>query len=347
MRVRLARAAHLEGAAAVGSHGDSRYNLLQSARRARGLRLPSGCPGWEGAATGSSAAPRSAETPGVQVARLLRPAAHCGSLLLVLALALPALARVVRLYEVRHRVAAELVPLVEPMLGDDARIVADTRSNALVLSGEPAAVESALALIAALDKRLRTVVLRYASEDAAALAARGARIDWRIDAGSLRLGTLHGPPASGSALHVRADETARERERGDRALLRILEGESGRIASGVVVPFVSRELRRGPHGSVLHETTQLVSAESGFEATPRVLGDGRIELALRPFHDRLGSDGRIETAGAQTRIVVSPGETVVIGSLAEQQRDRGRSLSGAAASEGSGERVLLLSASLD
>lgn len=274
----------------------------------------------------------------------------CGVLLLLaLGLALPAAARVVRVYEVRHRVAGELVPLVETVLGAEGRVVADARTNSLVLSGEPAGVESALTLLAALDVRLRTVVLRYASEDAASFAARGVRIDWRIEAGSFRVGSLGGPGKhAGTWVSVGLEETHRKRDGAQTGLLRILEGESGRIASGVSAPFTSRRIRSGPHGRVVHESTQLVSAESGFEARPRLLGDGRIELALRPFHDRLGPDGRIETAAAETRVVVSPGETLVIGSLVRSERGDRRDLQARARrAEESGERLLLVSAAVE
>jgi type II secretory pathway component GspD/PulD (secretin) len=268
--------------------------------------------------------------------------------LLVLLLAVPALGRVVRVYEVRHRIAAELVPLVESALGSEGRVVSDDRTNALVLSGEPAAVEDAIALLGKLDARLRTVVLRYAEQDAATLAKRGVHVDWRVDTGSFRVGNVRGPAPGGLQVGVRLDESALQQGGAHGALLRILEGESGRIATGVGVPLTSRQLVRRPRGTVYRETTQLVSAESGLEAQPRVLGDGRIELSLRPFHDRLGPDGRIETAGAETRLVLSPGETLVLGSLARsEQGERREALAGAGRAEESGGRLLLISATVE
>lgn len=270
-------------------------------------------------------------------------------MLLVLALALPALARVVRVYEVQHRIAAELAPLVEGALGAEGRVIADARTNALVISGEPAAVEDAIALLASLDARPRTVVLRYTEQDAATLSSRGVRVDWRIDTGSFRVGNVRGPTqGDGARVGVALDESAIQQGGAHTSLLRILEGESGRIATGVSAPLTSRRVLRGPRGPIYRESTQLVSAESGFEAHPRVLGDGRIELSLRPFHDRLGPDGHIETAGAETRLVLSPGETLALGSLARSERgERREALAGAGRAEESGERLLLIRATLE
>lgn len=271
------------------------------------------------------------------------------ALLLVLGLALPAAARVVRLYEVRHRLASELVPMAETALGAGGRVSADARTNVLLLTGESAAVEDALALLARLDVKLRTVRLRYASHDSASLARLGVRVRWRVDAGALRVGSLWGPgPGDGTRAIVSLDGALLQQEGRHASSLRILEGESGRIAAGVVAPLPARRVLHGRDRVVVQESTQWVPAESGFEARPRVLGDGRIELTLRPFHDRLGADGRIETAGAETRLVLSQGETLVIGGLSDAGRSgRREGLAAAGSAEQSDRRVLLVRVDLE
>jgi type II secretory pathway component HofQ len=278
--------------------------------------------------------------------RHLRPrSSTLGALLVLLALlsTLPASARVVRIYEVRNRVAQELAPLVETALGAEGSVVADARTNTLVITGEPAAVESALALLASLDARLRTVLLRYVSEDAGSLQSRGARVRWQISAGGLRVGNLVGPATDGAPASLAVDESRRQ-DRGTRtAELRVLEGESGRIASGVTAPLREQQVLRTPRGPVYRETTRLVSADSGIEVRPRILGDGRIDLSLRPFDERLGRDGSVERAGAETRLVLSPGQTIVLGRIADAERSRERELATGSRSEsGTRERLLLV-----
>jgi len=273
---------------------------------------------------------------------------RAGLLLLVLGLALPAVARDVHVYEVRHRLAQELVAPVETALGAEGRVVADGRTNTLVLSGDPAAVENALGILAALDVRPRTVVLRYGSEDAASLTSRDLRIDWRIEAGGFRVGTVvGGKEPSGSRVGVRLAASRLEREGRQTAVLRVLEGRSGRIASGVQMPFTKRRVVFGARGRVVQESTQLLSAEAGFDVRPRVLGDGRIELALRPLHQRLGTDGRIQTAGAETHVVVTPGETCVIGGLTRSEQGERRDLAGAGTTRVSEQRLLLIRADIE
>ena len=78
-------------------------------------------------------------------------------------LALPAAAQVMRVYEVRYRTAEDLLPIAETALSGEGRAVADTRTNSIVLSGTRQAVDGAVALLASLDVRTRSVSIRYES----------------------------------------------------------------------------------------------------------------------------------------------------------------------------------------
>jgi type II secretory pathway component HofQ len=262
------------------------------------------------------------------------------------ALAAPAAAQVVHVYKARHRTAEELLPLAETAMGAEGRAVADRRTNSLVLTGSREAVQSALSLFAALDVRARTVVLHYEARRTADLASQGARVAWSVDAGSLRVGNVAWPQG-GSRVAVHLDESAGQRAGTLAGQLRILDGESGRIATGTRVPVTTRRVQPGRYGPVVRETSQYVSAESGFEARPRVLNDGRVELALVPFDASLRRDGTIAASGAATRLVLEPGRTVAVGGLLRDARDEqgGGPLSGERRS--ADESLLLISAEVE
>jgi len=265
---------------------------------------------------------------------------------LALALALPAFAQVFRTYEVRHRTADELLPLVETAMSGEGRAAADRRTNTLVLSGSPQAVESALALLSTLDVRTRSVLLRYESRGAQELAARGARVIWSTDAGALRIGNVSWP--GGSRAEIHADEGVTHGSGTLAGTLRILDGQTGRIATGTSVPVTTRRVQPGPAGPTWTESTSYVAADSGFEASPRILGDGRIELALRPFDARVARDGTIAHSSSSTRIVLEPGRTVALGGiLRDAQSEQRSALSGAGTSRSGDESLLLVTAEIE
>lgn len=265
-------------------------------------------------------------------------------LALALWLALPAGAQVVHVYKVKHRTAEELLPLAETVLAGEGRVIADRRTNSLVLSGSREGVGSALALFAALDVRARSVVLRYESRGAGDLASQGARVTWSVDAGGVRIGNVAWP-GEGTRVAVGLDDSAARQAGTLSGQLRVLDGQTGRIATGESRPITTRRVEPGRFGPVVQESTQYVSADSGFEARPRVLHDGRVELALRPFDASLRPDGVIATSGAETVLVLEPGKTVAVGGiLRDASAQRTSTLSGGGSSRGADESLLLITA---
>ena len=266
---------------------------------------------------------------------MLTRTAIFGSAVLAITLAGSAVGQTVRVYAVQHRTADELAPLVETALAGEGRVAADRRTNALVLSGSPRAVATALELLAALDVRARTVVLRYESRRSGELASAGANVRWRAGAGSFRVGDVRWAGEAARDASTLAGE------------LRILEGQSGRIASGSSLPVTARRIRHGRYGAVVEESTRYVAAESGFEASPRVLRDGRVELALRPFDASPRPDGAIARASADTVLVLEPGATVALGGITRERSAHSGGPGAADASTAGEESLLLVTVALE
>ncbi len=240
----------------------------------------------------------------------------------------------------KYRTAESLLPIVQAVLAGSGNAAADTGTNSLVLIGDRAAVAEALEVLAAQDRRLRTIVLRYGTERIGDLEAEGVEVRWTAEAGDFRIGNVRRPPGSGSSVSVQAEQQRRHRDDTFSGTLRVTEGETGRIETGETVPFTLRS-RRGT-------TTQFVTAATGFEARPQILGDGSVQVDLAPFAGRFTRGGAIESAGASTRVTVPPGETVVIGGLDRSAEESGVDLpTGAGRSRTKDSSVLLLRADVE
>ncbi len=275
-----------------------------------------------------------------------RRAASLLCAVVVIGLAAMAAAQVVRVYEMRHRTAEELVPLVETAMTGEGRVSADRRTNSLVLSGSPRAVASALELLRSLDVRPRTVVLHYEARSSGELAAGGASVKWRVGAGSFRVADVSWPTGA-AALAIDAESEASRRSSTLAGQLRILDGQTGQIATGASLPITTRRIQRSGRVEVVEEATHYVSAQAGFEASPRVLRDGQVELALRPFDESLRPGGAIQRASADTVLVLTPGATVAIGGIVREQSSQRGAFSGGGARGESEQSVLLVTVEVE
>jgi len=176
-------------------------------------------------------------------------------------------------YRPLGRSAAELQGPAQASLGAEGTATVDAGSNALVLVGEPRAIQATLALLAELDGPRPTVVLHYESRRLTDLEASGIRIDWRVDAGNVRIGNVHAPPGV-DLLVIRPFDLRAKRSASLAGILRIQDGQSGQVETGSAVPVVQ-------HVSPWESRATTVSASSGFEARPRVQADGRDDLRDR------------------------------------------------------------------
>jgi len=238
-------------------------------------------------------------------------------------------------YRAQHRLAQELVPIAETALGSEGEVTLDARTATLVLSGRPAAVRRALALLAQMDRPLSQLVLTQEIRELQELDAFSAQVAWKVSYGSFRIGTL---PMSANGLHVALGARRESQQMTSRNVLRLLEGGTGRILTGKAVPFVY-ELYWG--------NVTLVPAETGFEVTATMLGDGRVHLELRPFSGHIEGGNALRYVEAATSIDVTPGETIVFAETSRETDETTAGLQGGGKSRASEQQVLLISVEVE
>lgn len=269
----------------------------------------------------------------------LRPLAAALGLALACALAAGPAVADVHVYKARHRVADELLPLAETALAGQGSAVVDHGTNSLVLMGPPGAIADALAVLDAQDRALRTVVLHYASRRQRELEREGVRVEWQAGGGSLRIGNVI-DPSSGSRVAASAEATSERHELALDGVVRILEGQSGSLTTGTGRPFAVHD-SAGTH-------TEWISADSGFEARARILGDGRVRVELLPMQARFEANGDVAHSGGSMTLELEPGQTRVVGGLSSAGREeRSDLLSGAERRQDEGDLLLLLRAEIE
>ena len=262
--------------------------------------------------------------------------------LLLAGLAATAASGATQVYRPAHRSAEELLPIAQVALGNEGSVALDPGTNALVLVAEESALRRTLDLLAQQDRALRNVLVHYESRSAADFAAAGIAIAWRVVAGDVRIGTIPGS-GGGSLLAIRPEADQGSGQERFAGTLRILEGQTGQLSTGSERPVTTREV----NGYFVRESTSYVRADSGFDVTPRVLGDGRVELDIAPFSGRFVGRGAVERRAAASRLTLAPGEPVVLGQLASDQSARALGTGGAAAARSNEETLLVVSVDLD
>ncbi len=251
------------------------------------------------------------------------------------ATARPTTGQTIETYRAKHRLAADLVAIAEGALGPNGQVVLDTRTATLILNGTPQAVHKALALLEALDRPLRHVVVRYEMKEGRELDVLEAQVAWKASIRPVRIGTLGFP---GEGVRFSANATRVTRRGNSQASLKMLEGGSGMIRTGEAFPFIYEPY----YGAGV-----LVPAESGFEVSASILADDQVRLDLRPFAGRLAEDDRLRYTAAETSLTVAPGEMVVFAEMSNDTTDQRIGLDGGGKRHLSDQQVLILSVDVE
>lgn len=236
------------------------------------------------------------------------------ALLVVAAVTLPSRAGAAEIFRPCSRTAEELAPVAESILGPGGVVAVDPGTGSLILRGEPAAVAEALSTLRRLDVRpasyeVSTTLTRMLDLDRAGVSVTG----W-IQAGDVRIGRAGRIP---DGIRIAPRGLLAQEESAFAGQVAVLEGNTAEIWTGTTYPErqTYRDARGG--GIRVYETATLVPVQTGFRVRPRGRADGSIELELAPVIAERGEDGNIVRAAAATRVVVRPGETLVVASAHE------------------------------
>jgi len=207
---------------------------------------------------------------------------------------------------------------------DSLTVVAESRTNALIVTGSAAAQSRLGALIEALDRPQRQVNVQVRIQEITRSAALSLGIDWGAGFGNLTSQVLGGglsfifdTTQVISSLNVLAVldtlETQGLTRRVDDSNITVLDAGTGSIQSGgtifISLPGASQNIERTiPYGVQI-------------DVTPRIAADGRISLDVEASVEDVLSETNdptflnLSTRNVATTITVEQGQTVLLGGL--------------------------------
>jgi len=215
----------------------------------------------------------------------------------------------VEVFALANALAEEMVEQVSLLLSPEGRIVADPRTNSLIVKDYPAVLEQIRAFLKGQDapRPAATITVTF-SEDTQSRAA-GAGIQ----------AVQYGPywQVRGGAGAVSRNNTGR------RTLsLLVMDGFEGRIVVGENITRVDWFLAYAwGHGLLLPSMT-VTSITTGFLVRPRIFGT-EIILDITPFvsYPRAGRPDIVRFQEASTTVSLRDGETVALGGVAGNEKD--------------------------
>lgn len=222
---------------------------------------------------------------------------------ILLLFSLAASASELRTYDLQHRSAEELIPLLRPMVEAGGAISGS--GFTLIVRSSRENLEQIESLVRRLDHAPRMLLISVEQGGGQSAAGRGA--------------SIHGSSAENrGSIRLRSTRRAEEEQLAQR--LQVLEGHWATIRSGQAVPQVSRNYQQTPGGARIEQHIEYRNVDSGFDVRPRLNGD-RVTLDIRPFRAAPSPHGGgvIEQQTISTTVSGRIGEWIELGGLDEQR----------------------------
>lgn len=273
-------------------------------------------------------------------------------LVLAAASALQADANELRVFTLKHRLAAELVSAVQPLLGPGESV--NGVDNKLIVRAAPRTHAQVERLLAELDAPRRNLRISVRLGEARDASRQSGDVSGDIRSGNTRI-VVGGdrPPDTGMTVrrsgpegNIQLHTERRVTTASDSAAytLTVMDGGRAFVRIGESVPQVETFLVfAGPHLGAPAAGVRFHDVTTGFEVEPRTIGE-RIQLTIHP---RLAfrSDRGIESVTLRemrTEVIVMPGEWVDLGGTLESASEVNRRILGSARRTGTSDSRFLV-----
>lgn len=230
-----------------------------------------------------------------------------------------ALAQTLEIIELRHRLADDVIPVIQPLVEPGGMVTGS--DNKLFLRASPANIAEIRRVVAAIDQAARQLLITVGQGTVRGSEATKVRGGVTIGNDEARVG-VNRPPGAPSGAEVEASAVSRQVGIRNVSSVQTLEGSETLIAVGNSVPITTRSVSPGWAGPVVQESTVYRDVDTGFYATPRINGD-RVVLEISPRQQRYRAGnpayggGVIETSGVTTTVSGRLGEWIELGAVRE------------------------------
>jgi len=249
----------------------------------------------------------------------------------------------VRIIQLKHRPAGEIIPLIRPLLGpEDALSGTDYRLIVRTSDRNLKDIERLLAQLDVAQRQLRITVEQRVADDRDTTSHS---VEGEVKIGDKARIKLPENSSDNRGLVVQKDKlrfrtgqrTTTGRNEATQTVM-TLDGQRASIRIGQSVPHVKQILALGRRQILIAQGIELQDVTTGFDVLPRVHGDRvRMEITPRLSTLRDPATGLADFQELSTTVEVRLGEWIDLGTILGQRNEIDRAILESAATE-SGER---------
>ena len=238
-------------------------------------------------------------------------------------------------FQLHHRSAQELIPIVKPLLAPGAGISGS--GYTLFVRSTPQDLHQVTRLLQQLDTAPRNLVVTVHQGLLTDEELHGGAVSGQIGNGNVTLRSGgSGDHRSGGSVEIgqggnraRVQVYRTQRKTGEETdqRLRVLQGQWARISIGQQMPVPQSTIIQTPGGLSSQQSIEYKDVSSGFEVRPQVSGD-TVTMEVRPFRNTPAATGggAIDTQSIVAAVSGRLGQWIELGGVAEEAQNAGNAV---------------------
>lgn len=228
-----------------------------------------------------------------------------------------------KIITLQHRFAEDLLPTIQPMVGDGG--TASGIQNQLIIRTTPERMAEIERLVTTLDVERQNLRITVSHQNELQSQNRDISVQGRKRIGNVEVGTTTFPRRRQDGVQVGIENNQSSSTSSGNQFINVADGERAFIRVGQAVPFTQEWVTLTRRYTTVQRTTDFVDVSTGFAVRPRSIGN-QVELEITPRIAKLNQSGVIDFEELTTVVRVSKGEWVDIGGIMQQKDDVSRAI---------------------
>jgi hypothetical protein len=242
---------------------------------------------------------------------------------------------VLEIIPLEHSLAADILPLIEPLVDDQGS--ATGMHNQLIIKSSLANIAEIKKVLATFDRAPKSLRITVRQDVSGASSIQEHALSGRLRSGGVTAGVrdpglnrgarIGVRDASGNAIQYRSVNTDSSRDNRNSHFITAVEGRPALILTGQSLPVPYTAATYGRHGGIVTQGIDYRDINSGFYVTARTSGQ-QVTLEVAPQLERAdqGNRGSIDTRYTSATVSGRLDEWVALGGANESRSGSGRGL---------------------
>lgn len=248
------------------------------------------------------------------------------SLVICLCLSLPARAETeFKIITLQHRFAEEILPAIQPLVGDDGTATA-MQNNLIVRTSRNnmAEIEQLVSSLDTLRQNLKITIRRNSNND---IENSHAEITGRKRIGNVTVETGGRRINNPNAMALDIENYQSKSNISSEQFIRVVDGEQAFISVGQSIPYTQEWISLTNRYIGIQRSTAFVNIDTGFAVRPRAVGN-QVEVEITPRFSQLNRNGFIDFTTLTTIVRVNRDEWLDIADIMQQKDEVSRTILG-------------------